>query len=108
MKYGFRRGRFHKGNASRLGKLGAEIKARNKIKSPINPEPRRVPDRELLYTLQIQESSGQVRKWIVRQGPRVNNIRVCSKGREIVCGWDRLMRSLRKNLSIPKRILHEQ
>lgn len=105
MKYGYRKGRFTKANASRLGKLGAAERARMRMESPAPDEPRRVPDRELLYTLQIQESSGQVRKWVIRQGPRANNIRVFAKGREVVCGWDKLMSSLRKHLSISKRIL---
>lgn len=104
MKYGFRKGRFHKGNASRLGKLGVEAKAKKRMECPRDPEPRRVPDGELLYTIQIQESSGQVRRWVINQGPRANNIRVKAKGREVVCGWDHLMRSLRHNLSIQKRI----
>jgi hypothetical protein len=77
-------------------------KARKRMESPREDEPRRVPDRELLYTIQIQESSGQARKWVIRQGPRANNIRVFAKGREVVCGWDKLMRSLRHNLSIKK------
>lgn len=74
------------------------------MESPRDPEPRRVPEGELLYTLQIQESSGQVRKWVIKQGNRANNIRVIAKGREVVCGWDKLMRSLRRNLSAQKRI----
>lgn len=79
-------------------------KARKRLESPPISEPRRVPDKELLYTIQIQESSGQVRKWVIKQGPRANNIRVSAKGREVVCGWDRFMRCLRRNLSIQKRI----
>lgn len=38
-----------------------------------------------------------------KQGPRANNIRVTAKGREVVCGWDRLTAALRKRLSVPKR-----
>ncbi len=74
------------------------------MESPREPEPRRVPEGEYLYTIQIQESSGQVRKWVIRQGPRTNNITVTSKGKSVTCGWDKLMRSLRHNLSITKRI----
>ena len=78
------------------------------MESSRDPEPRRVPEGEYLYTIQIQESSGQVRKWVIRQGDRANNISVTAKGREVVCGWDRFLSSLRKHLAIPKRILHEQ
>lgn len=74
------------------------------MEQPRDPEPRRVPEGEYLYTIQLQESSGQVRKWIIRQGPRANNIRVSAKGKSVVCGWDKLMRSLRHNLSITKRL----
>lgn len=80
-------------------------KALKRMESPREPKRCRVPDGELLYTLQIQESSGQVRKWIIKQGPRANNIRVTAKGRNVVCGWDKLMRSLRRNLSIQKSII---
>jgi len=104
MKYGFRKGRFHKGNASRLGKLGAEVKAKIRMESPRDLEPRRVPEGELLYTLQIQEASGQVRKWVIRQGDRANNLKVTAKGKTVCCGWDKFMRSLRHNLSIQKRV----
>ena len=74
------------------------------MESPREDEPRRVPDGEYLYTIQIQDSSGQVRKWVVRQGPRANNIRVAAKGKSVVCGWDRFTRTLRRHLSIQKRI----
>ena len=104
MRFTARKGRFTKVNASRLGKLGAAAKARKRMESPREDEPRRVPEGEYLYTIQIQESSGQVRKWIIRQGDRANNIRVIAKGREVVCGWDRLLCSLRHNLSVTKRV----
>jgi len=79
-------------------------KARKRMEVPRDPEPRRVLDGELLCTLQIHEASGQVRRWVVRQGPRANNIRVTAKNREVVCGWDKLMRSLRKRLALSKRV----
>jgi len=104
MKFGHRKGRFHKGNASRLGKLGVKVKAEKRMAKPSDREPRRVPDRELLEVIQIQSKCGQVRKWVVLQGPRANNIRVLSKSKEVVCGWDKLTRMLRKNLSRPRRI----
>lgn len=104
MKYGFRKGRFHKGNASRLGKLGAEAKARKRMESPRDSEPRRVPDGFHLGCLTWLDSSGSAHRWHITQGPRANNIRVIAKGRAIVCGWDRLLRVLRRNLSVQKRI----
>lgn len=100
---GCRKGRFTRENASRLGKLGVEAKARKRMESPPDNEPRKLDDREFLGILQWQDASGQVRRWTIRQGPRANNIRVIAKGKEIVCGWDRLTAFLRKRLSVPKR-----
>jgi hypothetical protein len=102
---GYRKGRFHKGNASRLGKLGVAARAKKRMESPPNQEPRRVPAGELLGVLQWHAADGTVRRWAIKQGQRVNGICVCAQGKEVECGWDHLFRSLRKKLSTPKRIL---
>ncbi len=101
---GYRKGRFHKGNASRLGKLGVVARAKKRLESPLCDEPRRVPAGELLGVIQWHAADGTVRRWTIRQGKRMNGIRVCAQGKIIECGWDRLMRSLRKRLSMPKRM----
>lgn len=101
---GYRKGRFTRENASRLGKLGVAAKARKRMEPPPDYEPRKLDDGEFLGVIQWQDSSGQVRRWTIHQGPRANNIRVTAKGKEVVCGWDHLLTSLRKNLSIPKKI----
>lgn len=67
-------------------------------------EPRRVPAGEHLGVLQWHAADGQVRRWIIRQGERMNGIQVCAQGKIVECGWDHLFRQLRKKLSIPKRI----
>lgn len=67
-------------------------------------EPRPLPVGEFLGVLEWREASGKVRRWVIKQGSRANNIRVESQGRSVVCGWDRLLRSLRKKLAIPKRV----
>lgn len=108
MKYGYRKGRFTKSNASQLGKLGAEANARKRMEQPTPDEPRRVQEGEHLGCLTWLDLSGSAHRWSIKQGPRANNIRVKAKGREVVCGWDKLMSSLRKNLSIPKRIFSPQ
>lgn len=69
-------------------------------------EPIRVPKGEHLGCLTWLDASGSAHRWTVKQGSRANNIRVCAKGRMIECGWDRLMRALRKKLATPRRILH--
>lgn len=101
---GHRKGRFHKGNASRLGKLGVAARAKKRLENPPPDEPRRVPAGEPLGVLQWHAEDGKVRRWTIRQGQRMNGIRVCAQGKEIECGWDKLFRALRKNLSLPKRI----
>lgn len=102
MKYGFRKGRFHKGNARRLGKLGVAAKARKRMESPREPGPRRLPEGEHLGCLTWLDASGSAHRWTIKQGPRANNITVTAKGRTVVCGWDRLTASLRRHLAIRK------
>lgn len=85
--------------------LAHAAKARKRMDAPPDDTPRRLPDKELLGVLQWHASDGKVRRWTIRQGPRANNVRVIAGGKAIVCGWDKLMSSLRKRLSIPKRFL---
>lgn len=112
MKYGHRRGRFTKANASRLGRLGAEArerKRRDRIESGLGErEPERIPEGEALGVLTWHAADGSVRRWVVTQGPRANNVGVVARvaqgdGDRRVMGWDRLMRGLRKRLAVPKR-----
>lgn len=100
---GYKKGRFTKANASRLGKLGVAARAKKRMENPPDQEPRRVPAGELIGVLQWHATDGQVRRWTIRQGQRMNGIRVEAKGQRTECGWDHLFRSLRKKLSIPKR-----
>lgn len=102
---GYRKGRFHKGNASRLGKLGVAARAKKRMENPLDQEPRRLPAGELLGVLQWHAADGTVRRWTIKQGQRMNGIRVTAQGKTVECGWDHLFRSLRKKLSTPKRIL---
>jgi hypothetical protein len=101
---GYRKGQFHKGNASRLGKLGVAARAKKRMESPHEEEPRRVPAGEMLGVLQWHSADGQVRRWTIKQGQRMNGIQVKAKGKNTECGWDHLFRSLRKKLATPKRI----
>jgi len=36
---------------------------------------------------------------------RMNGIRVVAQGKSVECGWDHLLRALRKNLAVPKRLM---
>ena len=87
----------------RTSALAHAAKSRKRMESPPDNEPRKLDDGEFLGVLQWQDASGQVRRWTIRQGPRANNIRLTAKGKEVVCGGDRLTASLRKRLSVPKR-----
>jgi hypothetical protein len=79
-------------------------KAKKRMQSPPDDEPRRVPEGQFLGVLQWHAADGTVRRWTIRQGNRANNIQVQAKGRSLVCGWDRFFRGLRKRLSMPLRI----
>ena len=78
-------------------------KARKRMEAPPDNEPRRVTEGKLLGVLQWHAADGTVRRWTVRQGPRANNIAVTAKSKTATCGWDYLLRKLRKNLATPKR-----
>lgn len=76
----------------------------------VDPEPQRVPEGNPLGVLTWHAIDGTVRRWVVTQGPRANNITVVARvagGDETrrVMGWDKLMAALRKKLSVPKRTL---
>lgn len=105
MRFTARKGRFTKANASRLGKLGAASRAKKRMESDPPCYMDRVPKDMHLGTLQWHASDGTVRRWTIKQGPRANNIKVQSKGKTIVCGWDFMMRKLRKHLSVPKKLI---
>jgi hypothetical protein len=112
MKYGHRKGRFTRANASRLGKVEAaarERKRQERIATGfVGTEPERIPEGEALGVLTWHAADGTVRRWVITQGPRANNIGVVARvvdgdGERRVMGWDRLMQGLRKRLAIQKR-----
>lgn len=80
-------------------------KARKRMESPPESEPLRVPAGEHLGCLTWLDASGSAHRWAIKQGPRANNVAVHVKGAIIICGWDKLMSSLRRRLARPKRIL---
>ena len=79
-------------------------KAKKRMQSPPDDEPRRVPEGQFLGVLQWHAADGTVRRWTIRQGTRANNISVSAKGQTASCGWDYLFRKLRGHLATPKRI----
>jgi hypothetical protein len=76
----------------------------------VDEESQRVPEGKPLGVLTWHATDGTVRRWVIDQGPRANNIGVTARvagGDEVrrVMGWDRLLSGLRKRLAISKRIL---
>ena len=59
--------------------------------------PQRLPEGEFIGTLQWQDMSGAVRRWKVRQGKRVDQIRV--EGMKDDHGWDFVLAKLRGHLA---------
>jgi hypothetical protein len=113
MKHGPRKGRFTKANASRLGKLGAAVREEKRLarlaEGWTDSTPLRVPEGAPLGQLTWQAADGTVRRWIIRQGPRANNILVIGRTprhdpKPIASGWDKFFRTLRRHLSTPKRL----
>ena len=99
MRFTARNGRFHKGNASRLGKLGAEANARKRMENP----PDYIPRPELgmlLHTIRVDSHIAGVGFEIkVRQGKRLNQIVAETFGRVSgVHGCDWLAKHLRQRL----------
>ena len=75
----------------------------------VDSEPQRVPEGQPLGVLTWHAIDGTVRRWVVTQGPRANNIAVVARvaGRDEtrrVMGWDRFLGALRKRLAMPKRL----
>jgi hypothetical protein len=114
MKPGCRKGRFTKANASRLGKLGAKAREEKRLQRASGGyaelEPQRVPQGQHLGVLTWHAADGTVRRWIVKQGPRSNNIGILPRIFRATpflrfMGWDTFLTGLRAKLSTPKRIL---
>ncbi len=79
-------------------------KVRKRMERLPSDEPQRVRVGELIGVMQWHAADGKVRRWTIRQGKRMNGIRVEAQGKTVECGWDHLFRSLRKKLAIPKRL----
>jgi hypothetical protein len=65
------------------------------------PAPRRLKEGQYLGTLRWTALSGEITQCVIRQGTRANQIKIG----ETVCGWDHLMRRMRKSLSRKKEKL---
>jgi hypothetical protein len=78
-------------------------KARKRLERP-PPErpPQRLPEGEFLGTLQWHDCSGKINRWTVRQGKRVDQIRVAGMREDH--GWDFVLAKLRGKLSLKKLV----
>jgi hypothetical protein len=75
----------------------------------VDVEPLRVPKGAPLGILTWHATDGTMRRWIIQQGPRSNNITVTARvanGDTAIrnMGWDKLLTKLRKRLAVPKRL----
>lgn len=89
--------------AAVLDKMAAMRAAKERKRlagGPREEEPRRVPAGELLGVLQWAAACGEVKRIVVRQGERANQIRVAGCRRDH--GFDWLMRQLRGKLSVKR------
>ena len=81
-------------------KLAHEAKARKRMESGGDGEPRRVHEGTMLGTLQWHGVDGSVKRLVVRQARRQNSIHIDGMGRSL--GWDELFRTMRAKLSMKK------
>lgn len=54
---------------------------------------------DFIGTMELRLDNDVVRRWVLRQGPRANNITISIGGAKKHCGWDTLMSGLRKHLA---------
>lgn len=99
MRFTARKGRFHKGNASRLGKLGAVASARKRMEFPCERIDRPEPGL-LLHTIHVVSHVDGVGFEIkIMQARRLNQVVVETFGRRSKpIGVDCMMRHLRAKL----------
>jgi hypothetical protein len=101
MRFTARNGRFHQGNASRLGKLGAATNARKRMENPADYIPRPEPEM-LLHTIRVTnhvEGFGFEVK--IRQAERLNQVVAETFGRRSKpMGVDHIAATLRKRLVV--------
>lgn len=93
--------------------LAHAAKARRRIeraeRGEDEPQLVRVPRGEYLGTLEWHAADGRVRRWVIRQGARANNITVRSliagaSNRLLPRTWTWLLDGLRRVLSVPRRV----
>jgi hypothetical protein len=99
MRFTAKHGRFNKGNASRLGKLGAAANARKRMENPPDYIPRPEPG-TLLHRIRVESVvNGMGFEVLVKQAPRLNQVVLETFGRSSgPVGVDILARNLRKRL----------
>ena len=84
--------------------LAHAAKATKRMEAPVDCGPVRVPEGQLLGVLQWHAADGTVRRWVVKQGTRANNLSISAQGKTVAGGWDKLLTSLRKRLAVQRRV----
>ena len=99
MKY--RKTSARKKKCSRGGKRSGEVRRdkmllREPVLRPRDPG-------EFLGVFELRLKDERVRRWILRQGPRRNNVEVTLGPKSVVCGWDTLLNGIRPHLAVITR-----
>jgi hypothetical protein len=82
---------------------GWEVRRARMAETPREPELRPVPAGEFILFITVQFAHGEVKRLIVRQGARANQIRVDGMCKDH--GWDYITQRLRSRLAVPRRVL---
>lgn len=77
-----------------------DAKERKRIQRALeNPTVRPRDEGDYIGFIDIRLNDEPVRRFVLRQGPRRNNLLVQARGKTMVAGWDWLFSKLRKHLA---------
>ena len=101
MNYRAAKAKSHREKCQRGGRRSAEVRRAKMMASESQHRPR--DPGAFLGVLELRLADDAVRRWVIRQGPRRNNITVALGTRKAVCGWDALLNGIRPHLAVITR-----
>ena len=90
-----------KEKCSRGGKRSGEVRRQKMLSAEPRPRPR--DPGTFLGVLELRLADDSIRRWVLTQGPRRNNVCVTLGKRKAVCGWDALLNGIRPHLAVITR-----